>query len=140
MRDIRKRPHPNHGLAPSRISNCQDPNQQTSERTAPICLRSEIDVEYEPGSGIEITLHDGSKMRLTKLEEEYYLTRRIAALKRLAEAREKDEVLTGLFYVNTEQPSFTDLLNLVDEPLGTLPQEVTRPAKSVLDEVMEEFR
>lgn len=100
----------------------------------------EIDVEYEPGSATEITLHDGSKMRLTKLEEDYNPTHRIAALTRLAEARENNEVLTGLFYLNPEQPSFTDLLNLVDQPLGTLPQETTRPPKSVLDEVMEEYR
>ncbi len=100
----------------------------------------EIDVEYEPGSGIEITLHDGSKMHLSKLEEDYDPTHRIAALTRLAEARENNEVLTGLFYMNPEQPSFTDLLNLVNQPLGTLPQDVTRPAKSVLDEVMNEYR
>jgi 2-oxoglutarate ferredoxin oxidoreductase subunit beta len=100
----------------------------------------EIDVEYEAGSGIEITLHDGSKMRLTKLEEDYDPTQRIAGLKRLAEARERNEVLTGLFYVDPKQPSFTDRLNLVDEPLAALPEEVTRPAKSVLDEVMEEYR
>jgi len=100
----------------------------------------EIDVEYEAGSGIEITLHDGSKMRLRKLEEEYDPTQRIAALKRLAEAREKNEVLTGLFYLDPKQPCFTDLLKLVDEPLAALPQEATRPGKSVLDEVMEEYR
>jgi hypothetical protein len=45
-----------------------------------------------------------------------------------------------LFYVNPKQPSFTDLLKLVDEPLAGLPQETTRPGKSVLDEVMEEYR
>jgi 2-oxoglutarate ferredoxin oxidoreductase subunit beta len=100
----------------------------------------EIDVEYEPGSAIEITLHDGSKMRLKKLEEEYDPTQRIGALKRMGEAREKSEVLTGLFYVNPKQPSFTDLLNLVEQPLAALPQDVTRPAKSVLDEIMEEYR
>src|SRR6266568_4015917 len=92
----------------------------------------EINVEYEEGSGIDITLHDGSKMHLTKLEEDYNPTNRIAALTRLAEARAKDEVLTGLFYLNPGQPSFTDMLNLVDSPLGTLPQETTRPPKSVL--------
>ena len=32
------------------------------------------------------------------------------------------------------------MLNLVDAPLGTLPQEVTRPSKSVLDGIMEEYR
>ena len=39
----------------------------------------------------------------------------------MAEAREKNEVLTGLFYLNPGQPSFTDMLNLVDQPIGTLP-------------------
>jgi len=100
----------------------------------------EIDVEYEPGSGVDITMHDGSKMHLTKLEEDYNPTDRIQALTRLAEARENNEVLTGLFYLNAGQPSFTDLLNLVDRPIGTLPQDVVRPAKEVLDGIMEEYR
>src|SRR6266567_8239765 len=43
----------------------------------------EIDVEYEEGSGIDISLHDGSRMHLTKLEEDYNPTDRIAALTRL---------------------------------------------------------
>jgi 2-oxoglutarate ferredoxin oxidoreductase subunit beta len=100
----------------------------------------EIDVEYEPDSGVDITMHDGSKMHLTKLEEDYNPTDRIQALTRLAEARENNEVLTGLFYLNAGQPSFTDLLNLVDRPIGTLPQDVVRPAKEVLDGIMEEYR
>ena len=36
----------------------------------------------------------------------------------LMEAQRKGEMLTGVFYVDTQKPSFTDLLNLVDEPLG----------------------
>ena len=100
----------------------------------------EIDVEYKAGEGIDVSMHDGSKMHLTKIEEDYNPTNRIKALNRLAEARERSEVLTGLFYVNEGQPSFTDLLNLVDRPLGTLPQEVTRPAKSVLDKIMDGYR
>jgi 2-oxoglutarate ferredoxin oxidoreductase subunit beta len=100
----------------------------------------EIDVEYEAGSGVEIPLPDGSRMHLTKIEEDFNPTSRIDALKRLAEAREHDEVLTGLFYLSTGQPSFTDMLNLVDAPLGTLPREMTRPPKSVLDKIMEEYR
>ena len=53
------------------------------------------------------------------------------------DAHEKNEVLTGIFYVDTTKPSFTDLLNLVDEPLGTLPADRVRPGKAVLDEVMQ---
>lgn len=100
----------------------------------------EINVEYEPGSAIEITMHDGSKMHLTKLEEDFNPTNRVAALTRLAESRDRNEVTTGLFYLNPNQPSFTDRLNLVNSPLGTLPQETTRPPKSVLEGIMNEFR
>ena len=46
-------------------------------------------------------------------------------------------VLTGIFYVDTKKPSFTEVLNLVEEPLGTLPDERVRPGKAVLDEVMQ---
>jgi 2-oxoglutarate ferredoxin oxidoreductase subunit beta len=49
----------------------------------------------------------------------------------------QQEVLTGVLYLNTELPNFYDLLGLPDVPLATLPQEVTRPPKKVLDEVMD---
>jgi 2-oxoglutarate ferredoxin oxidoreductase subunit beta len=56
------------------------------------------------------------------------------------EAQEKDEILTGIFYINTEQPTYIDLLNLVDEPLGTLPESLTRPPKQALDALMAALR
>ena len=52
------------------------------------------------------------------------------------ESHERGEVLTGVFYVDPKKPSFMDLLNLVDEPLATLPEERTRPSKQVLQEIM----
>ena len=58
----------------------------------------------------------------------------------LTEAHDKNEVLTGLFYVDTNRQSFLELLNVVDEPLATLPLERVRPPKAALDEVMEELR
>ncbi len=92
------------------------------------------------GSGVEIEMHDGSKLHLTKLEEDFDPTNRTVSLTRLAEAREHNETLTGLFYLAENQPSFTDLLRIVEQPLGTLPLEMTRPPKSVLDEIMAEYR
>ena len=67
-------------------------------------------------------------------------TNRLAALTCLEEAEAKDEVLTGVLYVNTAKPTFLELLNMADEPLATLPESKTRPPKEVLDEVMEELR
>jgi 2-oxoglutarate ferredoxin oxidoreductase subunit beta len=53
------------------------------------------------------------------------------------DSHEKGEALTGVFFVDTQKSSFTDLLNLSDEPLALLRQEQIRPGKDVLDKVME---
>ncbi len=58
----------------------------------------------------------------------------------LAEAHEKGEMLTGVFYVNTTVPSFIEQLNLTEASLARLPQEVVRPSREALDEIMEELR
>ena len=100
----------------------------------------DIAVDYDPGTTIEVTMHDGSHLRLRKLEEEYDPTNRIRAITRLNEAHEKGEVLTGVFYVNPKTPTFIDMLNVTDEPLATLPESAVRPGREVLDEVMEELR
>jgi 2-oxoglutarate/2-oxoacid ferredoxin oxidoreductase subunit beta len=96
----------------------------------------DIEVEYDHGTTLDVRMHDGSSLRLRKIREDYDPTDRISAVRTLMEAHEKGEVLTGVFYVNPEKPTFTDLLNLVDEPLSSLPQSVTRPSKEVLDKVM----
>src|SRR5213594_138841 len=100
----------------------------------------DITVEYDPGSTVEVTMHDGSRLRLRKLEEDYDPTDRIKAITRLNEAHEKGEVLTGVFYVNPKAPSFVDLLNITEQPLATLPESVVRPGREVLEQVMEELR
>src|SRR6184192_1310986 len=100
----------------------------------------DIAVDYDPGTAIEVTMHDGSKLRLRKLEEDYDPTDRIKAITRLNEAHEKGEVLTGVFYVNPKAPSFVDLLNITEQPLATLPESVVRPGREVLEQVMEELR
>ena len=89
---------------------------------------------------MDVQMHDGSHLRIRKLDRDYDPTNRLAALKTLEEAETKHEVLTGVLYVNTEKPTFVDLLNMTDEPLATLPESQTRPPKSVLDTVMEELR
>src|SRR5256712_4020441 len=115
-------------------------NDETLQEINLVPAFEEIDVEYDPGSTVEVTMHDGSRLRLRKLEEDYDPTDRIKAITRLNEAHEKGEVLTGVFYVNPKAPSFVDLLNITEQPLATLPESVVRPGREVLDQVMEELR
>jgi 2-oxoglutarate/2-oxoacid ferredoxin oxidoreductase subunit beta len=100
----------------------------------------QVTVDYQPGQTQNIPLCDGSLLCLRKLHEDYEPTDRANAVRALMDAHDRQEVLTGVFYINTAQPTFTDLLNMVDEPLNTLPESLTRPSKSALDALMNEFR
>src|SRR2546426_5601068 len=100
----------------------------------------EINVEYDPGTTVEVTMHDGSRLRLRKLEEDYDPTDKVQSIKRLMEAHEKGEILTGVFYVNTQAPNFIEMLNMTEHPLTTLPESAVRPGREVLEQVMEELR
>ena len=100
----------------------------------------DIDVDYDPGTTLEVSMHDGSRLRLRKLEEDYDPTDKVHAVTRMNEAKRDGEILTGVLYVNPDAPTFLDMLNLTDDPLATLPQSVVRPGKEVLEQVMEELR
>jgi 2-oxoglutarate ferredoxin oxidoreductase subunit beta len=100
----------------------------------------EIAVDYDPGTTYNVQMHDGSQLRLRKLHEDYDPTNSIGAVTALMQAHEQGEVLTGVFYVNTSKPSFTDMLNLVDAPLATLPESRVRPSRQVLDQIMQKHQ
>jgi len=100
----------------------------------------DIDVDYDPGTTVDLTMHDGSHLRLRKLDAGYDPTDKLLAIKTLTEAHHEGETLTGVFYIEPNKPTFMDLLHVTDEPLATLPAEAVRPPKSVLDELMERFR
>jgi len=100
----------------------------------------DITVDYDPGTTTDITLHDGSHLLLKKLGHDFDPTNKVEALRVLTQAHDKNEVVTGLFYVDPQRQNFLDLLNTVDEPLATLPESRVRPPQSALDEVMEELR
>src|SRR5213082_1675889 len=99
-----------------------------------------ISVDYDPGSTFDVIMHHGSHLRLRKLHEDYDPTNKTNAVKNLMESHEKGEVLTGIFYIDTQKPNFVDLLHVTETPLAHLPQEAVRPPKRVLDEVMESLR
>jgi len=85
-------------------------------------------------------MHDGSKLLLKKLEEDYDPTDKINALKRLHETARRGEFATGLIYIEPDRDDFLTLLNLVDEPLATLPQSRVRPGPEALEDIMESLR
>jgi 2-oxoglutarate ferredoxin oxidoreductase subunit beta len=100
----------------------------------------DINVDYEPGSTQEVTLHDGSRLFLKKLEETYDPTDKINALKRLHETARRGEFATGIIYIEPDRDDFITQLNVVDEPLASLPLDRVRPGREALEEIMEGLR
>jgi len=100
----------------------------------------DITVDIPEGEVMDVQMHDGSHLRIRKLHRDFDPTDRLAALGALEEAEAKGEVLTGVLYVNTAKPTFLELLNLGEAPLGTLPEAKVRPTRAALDELMEELR
>ena len=110
------------------------------EEIAFVPFFEDITVDYEPGTAQEVTMHDGSKLVLKKLEEDYDPTDKIGALKRLHETARRGEFATGLIYIEPDRDDFLELLNVVDEPLATLPLDRVRPGREALEEIMESLR
>lgn len=99
----------------------------------------QIEVDYEPGEVREVELHDGSKILLKKLEEDYDPSDDVLALQRLHRATRAGQMLTGIVHLRPEKKSFTELLHLTSEPLATLPLDRTRPPKEALEKIMREL-
>src|SRR5213082_968101 len=89
----------------------------------------QIEIDYEPGTIREVTLHDGSRLLLKKLEEDYDPSNAVQALQRSHKAIEDGAMLTGLIYLRPEKKSFLTLLNMTDKPLWSLNEAETRPPK-----------
>jgi 2-oxoglutarate ferredoxin oxidoreductase subunit beta len=100
----------------------------------------DIAIEYEPGTTKEVKMHDGSRLYLKKVAEDYDPMDKMAAIRLLHETARRGEFATGILYVEPDKEDFLTMLNIVDEPLATLPLERVRPGKVVLDEVMDSLR
>ena len=99
----------------------------------------EVKVDYEPGTTIEVQMHDGPTIQLTKLDREYDPTSKQNALQMLLEAQAKHEFLTGLLYINESRPTLHDVQRLPETPLAQLDEATLRPSKEALDELLGEF-
>lgn len=96
----------------------------------------QITVDYEPGSVTTVELHDGSHLVLKKLAKDYDPRDRLNALTTIHKANQEKQFLTGLLYIDEKRPDFTSLMHLTDQPLAALKEDVLRPGKEVLEEIM----
>jgi 2-oxoglutarate ferredoxin oxidoreductase subunit beta len=98
-----------------------------------IPARSEIVVDYAQGEAIEIQQHDGSSLRLRKLDAGYDPRDRIAAMNIIQQRQAQGEVVTGLLYVDAGAGDLHGHLNTVPGPLNALGPAELCPGAAALD-------
>tara|TARA_Y100001970_G_scaffold284564_1_gene402204 strand:+ start:487 stop:1512 length:1026 start_codon:yes stop_codon:yes gene_type:complete len=98
------------------------------------------EIEVPSGGFKEVKLHDGSYLRLETISEEHDVSSKKMALDALREADKKDQHVTGLLYFEEGIPTLDETENLVDIPLTELPENMMRPPKETLDELLSNFR
>jgi 2-oxoglutarate ferredoxin oxidoreductase subunit beta len=100
----------------------------------------EIAVSYAEGESLPVTLHDGSRVLLHKVDKSYNPTDRSAALARIVEKLGEHEYLTGLLYINAELPDFHELNASSDVPMNQLPYAVLNPGSAALAKTLSRYR
>ena len=97
-------------------------------------------VEVPAGSYRDITLHDGSTMRLETISEEHDIGNAVAALAAIHEADAERKHVMGLLYFDGEKPALEDELNLHETPLVEMQEDILRPSKDALESVISSLR
>ncbi len=103
-------------------------------------IKREIQTNYEEGSVQNLKMHDGSIIQLHKLAKDWNPTDRFSAINAVQNAKSKNEILTGLLYMNTDAQNFHGLLQTSEKPLNSLGETELCPGAEILKEINDSFR
>jgi 2-oxoglutarate/2-oxoacid ferredoxin oxidoreductase subunit beta len=102
--------------------------------------RDEITADYEAGTTIDVTQHDGTVIRLHKASTDYDPTDKVAAMNYIQKHQALGEVVTGLLYVDNQSADLHRNLNTVETPLNSLSEQALCPGLAVLDKINASLR
>jgi len=100
----------------------------------------EIAVDYAPGEAQAVTMHDGSRVLLRKVEAHYDPTDRSVALEMIQQRLKQREYLTGLLYIGSDQPELHAVNATPDLPLNRIAYEQLNPGAKALASTLARFR
>ena len=102
--------------------------------------RAPITVDYAPGTVQVVEQHDGTKLALRKVDADYDVHDRLAAMAFLQKHAAKGQVVTGLLYVDAEAEDLHSHLDTVAAPLNTLGEKELCPGTAALEKINASLR
>jgi 2-oxoglutarate ferredoxin oxidoreductase subunit beta len=103
-------------------------------------LRKEIRASYPEGAAQEVTMHDGSVVRFTKVAADYNPRDRQAAYQYLQDHLGRGEIPTGLLYIDETAAEMHQLNDTTETPLAQVPFEKLCPGSATLEKLQKAFR
>jgi 2-oxoglutarate ferredoxin oxidoreductase subunit beta len=98
--------------------------------------RETITVDYSDGGVIEVPQHDGSIIKLRKLDDTYDPTDKVGAMSAIAKAAATGEVLTGLLYLAPDAEDLHAHLNTYEaKPFNELGEKDLCPGAGMLEKI-----
>lgn len=98
----------------------------------------EIVAEIAPVGVTNVTMHDGSVLRFTRVPEDYDVTDRQKAFAYLKQ--HADEIVTGVLFADESVPDLHELSRTPETALVDVPYEKLCPGSAALDQLMNDFR
>jgi len=102
--------------------------------------RAPIKIDYPPGSVKIVEQHDGTQLVLRKLNAEYEVNDRVAAMTFLQSHAAKGQIVTGLIYLDVEAEDMHRNLNTVAAPLNGLAEKDLCPGSAALEKINASLR
>jgi 2-oxoglutarate/2-oxoacid ferredoxin oxidoreductase subunit beta len=100
----------------------------------------EITTSYSEGSKQAVKLHDGTYLNFHKLASKWDPEDRLSAINAVQNAKLKNEILTGLLYINPESVDLHQMINTSELPLNSLTKKDLCPGAEVLKGINKDWR
>jgi len=101
---------------------------------------SEIEIQYDEGTSLEVDLHEGGKVILHKADDTYSPQDRGQSFRSIKDASDRGELLTGLLYIDESQSDYTESENTINKPLNQIAFEDLCPGSKALSKLLDGYK
>jgi 2-oxoglutarate ferredoxin oxidoreductase subunit beta len=100
----------------------------------------EIKIAYEQGGVMPVELHDGSRILLRKVADDYHIGNRGAAIDYIRAQQRNGEFVTGLLYIDESGPDMHEIAGTARTPLNELDFDELCPGAQALADIQRGYR
>ncbi len=100
----------------------------------------EITTKYAQGEAMPVTMHDGSRILLRKLDPAYDPTHRGKAFNYIRDKQAVGEYVTGLIYIDEHSPEFHSVNATSSLPLNQIAYDKLTPGNKSMSKILSRYR